>query len=258
MSADPGKLNEVHERGFTVVPDVLAAVDIPILRELLEKCIREDLERWGKNPYYVDRYMVHNVCARHIAFARVLENAVLHDYLTPLLSETCVLYAYTSSSLPPRGTNYSNRIHVDCPRLIPGYVSNVGVMLALDDFTIENGATYFLPGSHTEETPPTRADFLADAERVFPRAGDMVLFNARTWHLGGENRTDRPRHALTLNVCRSYMRQRFDYPRLMPKEILDQLGETARRFLGFNVRVPTSLDEYYVPEDQRLYKPGQG
>ena len=36
------------------------------------------------------------------------------------------------------------------------------------------------------------------------------------------------------------------------------LGETGRRFLGFNVRVPTTLDEYYLPPDQRLYKPNQG
>jgi ectoine hydroxylase-related dioxygenase (phytanoyl-CoA dioxygenase family) len=50
----------------------------------------------------------------------------------------------------------------------------------------------------------------------------------------------------------------FDYPRLVPKEVVDQLGEVGRRFLGFNVRVPTSLEEYYVPEDQRLYKAGQG
>jgi ectoine hydroxylase-related dioxygenase (phytanoyl-CoA dioxygenase family) len=54
------------------------------------------------------------------------------------------------------------------------------------------------------------------------------------------------------------MRQRFDYPRLVPPELVAQLGPAGRRFLGFNVRVPTSLDEYYVPEEKRLYKAGQG
>jgi ectoine hydroxylase-related dioxygenase (phytanoyl-CoA dioxygenase family) len=86
----------------------------------------------------------------------------------------------------------------------------------------------------------------------------MVIFNARTWHLGGNNHTDHARHALTLNVCRSYMRQRFDYPRLVPPEIVAQLGEVGHRFLGFNVRMPISLAEYYLPEEQRLYKAGQG
>jgi hypothetical protein len=54
------------------------------------------------------------------------------------------------------------------------------------------------------------------------------------------------------------MRQRFDYPRLIGDELGDTLSPTLRRILGFDVRVPTSLDEYYLPEDQRLYKANQG
>lgn len=76
--------------------------------------------------------------------------------------------------------------------------------------------------------------------------------------MGGVNQSDKPRHAVTMNVCRSYMRQRFDYPRLVSPEIVNQLGEVGRRFLGFNVRMPTSLEEYYLPGEARLYKANQG
>jgi ectoine hydroxylase-related dioxygenase (phytanoyl-CoA dioxygenase family) len=257
MRPDGDKLREVRERGFTVVPGVLPPGEVPELRRLLQRCIDEDLEQWRGKPY-PDAWMVHNLMARDLKFARVMEAPLMQAYLAELLGDTCIVYAYTSSSMPPRGTNYSHRIHVDSPRVIPGYITNVGVVLALDDFTPENGATYFLPGSFAREGPPAREEFFAGACRVFPQAGDMVLFNARTHHLGGENLTDRPRHALTLNVCRSFMRQRFDYPRLVPKEIVDQLTEVGRRFLGFSVRMPTSLAEYYLPEDQRLYKANQG
>jgi ectoine hydroxylase-related dioxygenase (phytanoyl-CoA dioxygenase family) len=254
---DVAKLREVRQRGFTVVPDILPSADVPRLRQRLQECIAEDLEKW-RGRSYADAWMVQNLMARDLLFARVTENAAMQSYLCDLLGDSCIVYAYTSSSMPPAGTNYSHRVHVDCPRLIPGYITNVGVMLVLDDFTMENGATYFLPESFTRENVPTLDEFLTAAERVFPRAGDMVLFNARTWHLGGENRSSQPRHALTLNVCRSYMRQRFDYPRLVPREIVDRLTEVGRRFLGFNVRMPTSLEEYYVPEDRRLYKANQG
>ncbi len=258
MTLIPSKLLEVQERGFAVVPDVLPPESVPELRTRLQACVLEDLERWGSDPNYIDRWMVHNVMARHMAFARVMENETMQAYLSALLGETCIVYAYTSSSMPPKGTNYSNRVHVDCPRFIPDYTCNVGVMLALDQFTPENGATYFLPGGHLRPDKPTDEEFLAKAERVYPKPGDMVIFNARTWHLGGQNQTSDARHALTLNVCRAYMKQRFDYPRLVPPEIVDQLNETGRRFLGFNVRIPTSLEEYYVPESQRLYKANQG
>ena len=257
MKADPEKIQEIQERGFTLVPSIIPWEEVRVLRDLLATCISKDLERWQGKPY-PDAWMVHNLMVRGMPFARLMENESLQAYLCELLGDTCIIYAYTSSSMPPKGTNYSHRIHTDCPRFIPGYITNVGIMLALDDYTEENGATYFLPGSHTQAGTPSEQEFTAKAERVFPKKGEAMIFNARTFHRGGRNETDQPRHGITMNVCRSYMRQRFDYPRLVPKEVVDQLGEVGRRFLGFNVRMPTSLEEYYLPEDQRLYKAGQG
>jgi ectoine hydroxylase-related dioxygenase (phytanoyl-CoA dioxygenase family) len=202
--------------------------------------------------------MVQNLMTRGLPFAKLMESEKVQAYLSDLLGDTCIVYAYTSSSMPPGSSNYSNRIHVDCPRLIPGYITNVGVLIALTDFTVENGASRFLPGSFVRAETPSESEFETKGERVFPKAGDAVIFNARTFHKGYPNRTSGPRHAITMNVCRSYMRQRFDYPRLVPKDVVDALGPVGKRFLGFNVRMPVSLDEYYVPEDQRLYKSNQG
>jgi ectoine hydroxylase-related dioxygenase (phytanoyl-CoA dioxygenase family) len=257
VSADSAILWAIRERGFAIVPKMLEAETVAVMKHELLRAIEEDLAAWEGDDY-PDAWMVHNLMVRHPVFARFLENPILHAYLSPLLDETCILYAYTSSSLPPSGANFSHRVHVDSPRLIPGYWTNVGVMVALDDYTSENGATRFLPYSFERVDPPALDEFLEASEQTTPRAGDAVVFNARTWHMGGMNRTSTARHAITLNVCRSYMRQRFDYPRLVGDETLGHIGETGRRFLGFNVRMPTSLDEYYLPEAERLYKAGQG
>jgi ectoine hydroxylase-related dioxygenase (phytanoyl-CoA dioxygenase family) len=252
------KLDQIKSRGFALVPGLLTSAQAAEMRSLLQTYVDEDLQKWAGRDDYPDRWMVHNLMFRSLPFARLLEHAEMHTYLSALLGDTCVLYACTSSSLPPRGANMSNRVHVDCPRVIPGYITNVGGTFALDEFTEANGATYFLPGSTERLTAPSEQEFLAHAERVFPKAGDAVIFNARTWHMGGVNRTERARHGFAFQACRSFMRHRFDYPRMVPAEILATLGETGRRFLGFNVRVPTSLDEYYLPPDQRLYKSNQG
>ena len=47
-------------------------------------------------------------------------------------------------------------------------------------------------------------------------------------------------------------------PKLISEELLSMLNENGRRFIGMNVRMPKSLEEFYLPEDQRLYKPNQG
>jgi ectoine hydroxylase-related dioxygenase (phytanoyl-CoA dioxygenase family) len=250
-------LDDIAKRGFTVVPGIVSLDEAARLKAQLETAIAEDLAAW-QGREYSDAHMVMNLMMRGDAFAGLLENPLLHAYLTPLLGETCILYAYTSSSMPPGGTNYSHRVHVDCPRVIPGYITNVGVTLALDDFTDENGAMALLPSSFLREDAPSEREFDAFSVRAYPRAGDAIVFNARTWHRGGLNRTDYYRHAVTMNVCRSFMRQQFDYPRLVPPEIVDRLGARGRSFLGFNVRMPASLDEYYVPAERRLYQPNQG
>ena len=88
--------------------------------------------------------------------------------------------------------------------------------------------------------------------------GAAIIFNARTWHAGGTNQTGEPRHALTVNYCRAFMRQHFDFPRMIPADRVAGLSPTLRRVLGFDVRMPTSLDEYYVDPSERLYKADQG
>ena len=72
------------------------------------------------------------------------------------------------------------------------------------------------------------------------------------------NRTGQPRHALTVNYCRSFMRQHFDFPRMITADRAATLSPVLRRVLGFDVRMPTSLDQYYVDPEDRLYKAGQG
>lgn len=258
MKPDPELLGALRSTGFAVIPEVLPRDEALGMRPLLQQAINDDLKRWAGAPGYVDGWMVHNLMVRGRPFLRLLENPALHAYLDEMLSDTCIIYAYTSSSMPPGGTNYSRRIHVDSPRIIPDYVTNVGITLALDDFTEENGATEMLPGSQQRADPPGNEEFERTAVSLMPKAGQAIIFNARIWHRGGINRSGAPRHAVTINACRSFMRQRFDYPRLVSQTLLDELGPVGRRFLGFNVRVPTCLEEYYVPEERRLYKAGQG
>jgi ectoine hydroxylase-related dioxygenase (phytanoyl-CoA dioxygenase family) len=255
---DADIVRQLSEEGFAVVPRVIDGVTASVMRAALIQAIEKQDSDWGETPNYTDKNMVHNLMMHDSVFVRLLSNLVMHSYLSAALDQFCILYAYTSSSIPAKGTNFSSRVHVDSPRFIPGYTTNAGFIVALDDFSDENGATYFLPGSHLFDSVPTDDEFFAKAKRAYPRAGDGIIFNARTFHFGGANHTDRTRHAVTLNVCRSFMRQRFDYPRLMPQHMIDSMDDIGRRFIGYDVRVPVNLEQYYVPADQRLYKGGQG
>ena len=81
--------------------------------------------------------------------------------------------------MPPGKTNFSRRIHVDCPRIIPNYITNLGATILLDDFTEENGATYYLPFSHNRQDPPPEEEFTQKSVRLIAKAGSVWFFNAR-------------------------------------------------------------------------------
>ncbi|MGZ4994179.1 MAG: phytanoyl-CoA dioxygenase family protein [Methylobacter sp.] len=248
-------LNFLELEGVTIVPSVLSQDQVDILRTELECAIAEDAIRY---PDVFDKGMIHNCMVRGDNMSSLLDNSVLNAYLNKAFSDTCIVYAYQSSSLPPNQNNYGSRVHVDCPRFIADYTTNMGVILPLDDFTEENGATYYLSGSHKLAELPSEEFFYANAKRACCKAGDMILFNGRLVHAAGFNSTSRIRHSLTINFCRSYMRQRFDFPRLITQSVIDRLGVNGRRLIGMSVRMPTSLEEFYLPPEQRLYKPNQG
>jgi len=245
----------LKKNGVAIVPRVLDKNKVSLLKKELERSIEEDNIKY-KNAF--DKGMVHNCMLRGKNMFALLDHPVMNKYLMKGFSSTCILYAYQSSSLPPFSKNYGSRIHVDSPRFIKGYATNMGVFFPLDNFTLENGATYYLPGSHRLSKIPSKSFFYKNARRLICNAGDMILINARVVHAAGINNTEKTRHALTLNFCRSFMRQRFDFPRLLPKKIICKLGKYGMQLIGMNVRMPTNLEEFYLPEKERLYKSNQG
>lgn len=243
--------------GYAVVPHALPLEICAQLKRLLQGVLNAHVPAASERSV-LDRYLMHDLLCRNAAFAALLEDPRLQQLLAPLLGEHWILYAFTSSSLPPGETNYGHRLHVDSPRFIPGYPTNMGVMWALDDFLAQNGATEVLPGSHANPLEPA-AEFFERHKVVLTAAqGAMIVFNARLFHRSGVNRTQEWRHALTMNACRSFMKQRMDWVRFVPREIAAALNAQGRRLLGYDTRLPTCVEELYLPEDQRLYKPGQG
>lgn len=251
-------IREFNENGVVLVKNVLDDKTVAECRLALDRAMSEQNRMWGGGANYIDHGMVHNPMIYDDVFYKFLGNKRMLDCLEAALDEFCTLYAFTTSSMLPQGSNYSCRVHVDCPRVIPGYPTNVGFLLALNDFSAENGASYFLPNSHERTDTPSKEEFFANAIRLFPKAGDAILFNARTWHSGGQNKTDHTRHALTINVCRSYMKQRFDYPRMLGTDKLKEFDERLLRFLGYRARTPVNLEDYYCDPGERLYWPNQG
>lgn len=247
-------LRRIDSEGCAIIPEVVPSEMLQPLKSALEIAIQKEREFQARSGAKIDDGMVLLCSLYPGALTEVLELETLMRPFEWILGEGCVIYAYTSSSMPPRGSNYSARIHVDCPRLIPGYISNAGATILLDDFTEENGATWYLPKSHTREQQPDDQQFYQEAKRLLAKAGSVFYFNARVWHSGGQNQTGHWRHALTINMCRPFMKQRLDIPRAMSQLDLTGVSDRALQKLGFFAQVPANYDEYYAAPHLRKYR----
>lgn len=252
-SAIQSHVYHLQTRGYTVIDGFLSAAECEFFKQRLAAAVQDEAAATGK----AEQEHIQDLLARDLAFCRLLEDPRLQLLVEPLLGKAWVMYAFTTSSVPPAGTNYGHRIHVDSPRLIPGYATNIGLIWALDPFKAENGATEVLPGSHHNAQVPAEDLFERARVQVTCAGGALIVFQARLFHRAGRNSTPHWRHSLTMNVCRPYMKQRMDWVRVIPRAFSDSLDEQARRLIGFDTRVPASMEEYLLPADQRLYKANQ-
>jgi ectoine hydroxylase-related dioxygenase (phytanoyl-CoA dioxygenase family) len=243
--------------GFYIIEDFLGSDYCDILKKDIEYEL-QNYQEYATERSKLDSNHLHDLVCKYMHVAKLLEDERLNTLLAELLGDSWIMYAFTGSSCPPHSTNYGGRVHVDSPRLIQDYPTNIGVLWALDDFSVENGATKVLPASHHSKIIPTKEYFDNHSIQVECKKGSLIIFNARVVHSTGFNHTNVWRHALTMNACRAYMKQRMDWVRFIPKDIIKELNHTAQRIIGYDTRLPTNLTEFYLPEEDRLYKPNQG
>jgi len=245
-------------RGYCLIEEFLESAHCLLLKGKLIEALASYREFAGSKRSVLDRHQLHDLLCREFDFAKLIEDPRIQQLLEAFLGPYWIMYAFTSSSIPPNGTNYSARIHVDSPRWVAGYPFNMGVIWTLDEYTVDNGALEVLPGSHHNERAPDEELFSKNSVRITCPAGSAIVFDARLFHRTGENKSDQFRHALTMNACRPYMKQRMDWVRFVPERISSALSARGRRVLGFDTRLPENLDEFFVPDNERLYKAGQG
>lgn len=245
-------LTNFKKNGGVIIENVLSADYIARTLAELESALEEEVKYVGTTDYKFYGYVLSNAKYGG-AFLELLENKNVVDPINWVLGDNSIIYSYTSSSMPPDSGNDSSHAHVDCPIFLNDYVLRMGVILPLVDFTLENGATYYLEGSHRQEQAPEESVFFNNAKRLVVPAGSAFFFDTRLWHAGGVNETNSWRHALTVNFCRPWMKQYMDLPRLLSDADVASLPDSVAQKLGFFSIPPGSYEEYYDQNRRRQF-----
>lgn len=117
-----------------------------------------------------------------------------------------------------------------------GREARVQIMVAISDFTAENGGTLVIPGSHKWDDE--RAPRIEEAVPTEMRAGSALIWLGSVYHAGGANVTEsEARTGLTLALDMATLRQEENMYLALPREVVSQYPTQIQKLLGWSAAV---------------------
>ena len=234
------------------VDDVVAAVSADgacIIEKLLPsdqvEALRVELEPVVEaSAYGTDRFVGHRtrrsgaLLAQSFLSHRVamhpLVLAAVRTFLAPWTNKVQLMLTQTIAIGPEEPAQLLHRDRLAWGGHLPRTVEpQLNTIWAVNDFTVENGATRIVPGSH-EWDDDRHASAHEIVQAVMP-AGSVVVYSGSVIHGGGENRSDGVRIGLNMDYCLDWLRQEenqyLSYPPTVagafPAELAALIGYTG-------------------------------
>ena len=247
-------IQQFHQNGYLIIPDVLSAEEVKNLRDGVEQAFdtpSHEAGMYGMQQNWRPKMFEHGA-----AFEALVDHPGIIDLVEAILGDDCHLIAMSSLRTGP-GTEISFW-HADetvrfprppdvplDPRIeVPCFIVNLNYYLC--DVDEELGPTQFVPGSHRSCRQPGDEDKDENGNPVYEgkqvvsasgKAGTAVLWHDQIWHRGGISRTqDRYRWVQQAPYGRRFIAQRF-YPFVnyhMPEDILARANPRRQRLLGLH------------------------
>jgi hypothetical protein len=250
--------DRLHGEGWLLVASAVPADLLERLRLDSEQAYAVCREQQVRSGIAADTPgTLHHVVGLGNSFFEFLEWLPFIEHIEQYFGGRCVLHSFGGTFNLPGASSYVNNVHRDLRPHSPDLPLMLNMLVMLDEFTIENGATRVMPGSHRIAERPSDEEFGAGSVSVTGPVGSILFFNSNLWHSAGINRTGTRRRALTPTFCRPFMKPLFDYPRSLGYERMDGFSERLRQLLGYYSRVPASLDEWYRPPETRFFRRDQ-
>jgi ectoine hydroxylase-related dioxygenase (phytanoyl-CoA dioxygenase family) len=237
---------QVRRLGYALLDSGLSTAELSQLSDAFERTRADYVQTWGEarlrsaNEFHTVRApLTHG----DPVFMRLATNGNLMAVLGKLIVGKFILNQQNGVINPPGETYNQGAWHRDLP--YQHYVSSsplaVNALFCVDDFTLENGATFVLPASHKAMNAPSESYVRRHALQIEARAGQFILLDCMLFHSGGFNRTDKERRAVNHVYTIPYFKQQIKLPELLKKE---GLSTSQMELLGFTVQEPTSIEQY--------------
>jgi ectoine hydroxylase-related dioxygenase (phytanoyl-CoA dioxygenase family) len=225
----------LRQEGYAIIPEAAGSAEIGRARVDLESILaqvptgRDDFEgRRTRRVYAL------------FAKTRSLDDMAVHPQVLEVLDRVLGNYQLSAPAAIEIGPGETEQpLHPDdaiypIPR--PHDELVVNVMWPLEEFTVANGGTRIVPGSHrwVDARPGPATPTVA----IELSAGSALVYLGSVWHGGGANRTGKARLGVVLHYAAGWLRPVESHLLAVPPDIARTLPERLQELLGYNIYPP--------------------
>jgi hypothetical protein len=241
--------DDLIANGYSIMPDALDAAfcdeiiaEFARMRGVWRRALVQDFHGRGTVRYF-------DLLNAAPMFQQVPIAPKVLAVVRAVLGDDCLLGTYGSVSIGPGQA--AQMIHADdslyrIPRAHPTFFVNV--ILALNDFTDENGATRIVPGSHLWDHYPAHPPVYESIPAVAPK-GSAIFTLGSVYHGGGANRTaDQVRHGMTVAYVANWIRPQENFQAAVAQERAAGFDPELQALMGWRLG-PTAVGHIYTASE---------
>lgn len=229
-------VNALRRDGAAVVENLVGEGIV----DNLKGDLREPFDTLGRetendfNGYKTLR--INSVLELSRASAELIGHAKAMAVMDEILLEYCKSYRIGSCTAieihPGEKDQVLHRDDSIYPVRMPGLEMQMSVMWALDDFTIENGATRIVPGSHRwiEPRDVREGDEIVQAPMS---KGSALFYLGSTQHGGGGNNSAETRAGLVNTYALGWLRQEVNQYLSIPQDVVLSYPRHIQQLIGY-------------------------
>lgn len=203
--------------------------------------------------FYGDKTIrLDGIPAKSETFVKFMLDPLMHEVCAHFLLPHCYDYLLNTAQLIQIGPGESEQeLHRDedaWPHLPANRPQlEVEAMLALTDFTLENGATRVVPGSHCWE--PDRKPEPNEIIQAEMKAGSALYYLGSTMHGGGANLMESVRRrGMFYGYVVGWLRTEENTFLSVPFEAVKNMPERVRELLGYRAHGGIGVVDIGTPE----------
>jgi ectoine hydroxylase-related dioxygenase (phytanoyl-CoA dioxygenase family) len=240
---DDQQRGQLDEQGYLIFRSVLSPTEIDTILARLEELWATEGDLAGEENYIEPGVRrLANLANKGEIFRGLYAHPQVLEVVEAVMGPEMRAAMVNARDVPPH-TGVRMPFHMDSDkgrvRDEKGYGAATAIWM-LDEFTVANGATAFVPGSHLLGRSPR--EVLTDPNASHPeeiviegQPGDVLVFNGHCWHAGRPNETDGHRRAVLVHYLRA------DVPR--PQNRRQHLDTHQAAALSMRERALLGLDD---------------